>query len=133
MDAASSMDALGRLLPSLTILLAALFAVRWWAQRGRGGTGGALRVLARAGVSKGAVVAVVEVGERRFLVGAGEQGVRLLSELEADPGAGAAIGTAAALNGSASHPARPRMAPIDRLRELTVRQPPRRPARDLRI
>lgn len=77
----SPLDALLRLLPSLAIIVAALLAARWWLAR-NGGTGAvALRVTGRAPLTKGAAVAVVEVEGRRFLVGAGDGGVRLLCEL----------------------------------------------------
>lgn len=47
---------------------------------GRPGSG--VRVTGRHGISKGATVAVVEVDGRRFLVGAGDQQVALLAELD---------------------------------------------------
>ena len=50
--------------------------------RGGGRAGSGVRVTGRHGISKGAVIAVVEVDGRRFLVGAGDQQVTLLSELE---------------------------------------------------
>lgn len=46
-----------------------------------------LAVLGRQALSRGAGVAVVAVGERRLLVGFGDQGVRLLTELDALPDA----------------------------------------------
>jgi hypothetical protein len=41
----------------------------------------ALRVTARAGISRGTTLALVEVDGRRFLLGAGERSLELLTEL----------------------------------------------------
>ncbi len=77
-------DALGRLLPSLAVIIGSLLAFRWFMRRGRGITPPDLRVVARTGLTKGAAVAVVEVGTQRFLVGTTDQQVRLLAELGQD-------------------------------------------------
>ena len=157
----SPFDVLARSLPSLIVIVGALLLLRRWAQRGSGTTGADVRVVTRTGITKGAVVAVLAVGERRLLVGASERGVDLLAELDPEPAAhpeeaGTGV-TAAATTPPAPRPAapasltalvagawnaarsrptptsddRPRMAPIDRLRHLTVRRPvpshPRRP------
>lgn len=66
----------------LLALLAALVAVPLVLRRARAGTEGAVRVLGRTAVHKGAVLAVVAVGPRRLLVGTGERGVHLLAELD---------------------------------------------------
>lgn len=69
------------LVPSL-LLIAVLLVVRRSVTRGRiGGGGTQLRVSGRTGVARGASVAVVEVDRRRFLIGASEHGVGLISEL----------------------------------------------------
>ena len=124
-----------------------LFAARY--SRGGGRSGSGVRVTGRHGISKGAVVAVVEVDGRRFLVGAGDQQVTLLGEL--DPAAEAEEAEAPA-DGVAASPADrplaqrlgaalvqahrqsrrphrtgpsttsgPRIGPLDRLRAMTVR------------
>lgn len=168
----TGVDALVRMLPSLAVIVGALLLLRHWAQRGRSTSTTPLRVISRTGITKGSVVAVVEVGDRRLLVGAAEQGVSLLAEL--DPGTGMEAASdpahetpAEAASAPAHDPAhtttaaaapatdrqrlleqlrhtsltgprtttddRPRMAPIDRLRHLTVRtpvaSPPPRPTR----
>lgn len=52
------------------------------ANRSRGGPGSGIRVTGRHGLSKGAVVAVVQVDGRRFLVGAGDSQISMLTELD---------------------------------------------------
>ncbi len=135
---------------AVTILMAGglLVAARYARTGGRPGS--ALRVSGRHGVSKGAVVAVVEVDGRRFLVGAGDQQVTLLSELEpapdeehADEPTGTEVSSdprplparlGAALVQAHRHARRPhrtgpttihgpRIGPLDRLRAMTVRTP----------
>jgi flagellar biogenesis protein FliO len=44
-----------------------------------------IRVTARTTLSRGAVVAVIEIDDRRMLVGAGGQQVTLIAELEPSP------------------------------------------------
>lgn len=132
-------DVLARMLPSLIVIVGALLLLRHWAQRGGRNTADAgVRVLTRAGVTKGAIVAVVAVGQRRLLVGASEHGVTLLTELPADGESCRSVATTdpvptagdgaddtdipVTLDAFPWTPDRPRMAPIDRLRHLTVRQ-----------
>lgn len=152
----TGVDALLRLLPSLALIVGALLLLRHWAQKGRAGSSTPMRVLSRTSVTRGSVLAVVEVGERRLLVGAAEQGVNLLAELDPAPDlaadtpvrpiAAAPAAPATDRQGlleqlrhttlTSTRPLsdeRPRMAPLDRLRHLTVRTPaashPRRPTR----
>ena len=72
-------------MPTLALLVGALYGVRRLRRRADGASE-PVTVSGRAGLTRGALVAVVETDGRRFLVGAGEQGVRLLSELDARPG-----------------------------------------------
>jgi flagellar biogenesis protein FliO len=65
------------------LLLGALVATPMLLRRARAATPDGVRVVGRTALHKGAVVAVVAVGERRLLLGAGERGVQLLTELEA--------------------------------------------------
>jgi flagellar biogenesis protein FliO len=132
----TAIDVLARTLPSLAVIVGALLLLRHWAQRGQRTTDASVRVITRTGIAKGAVVAVVAVGERRMLVGASEHGVNLLTELDAAPGVELAEtmdpapapdllrGRLRPARSSMLHPSsdRPRMAPIDRLRSLTVRR-----------
>lgn len=170
----TGVDALVRMLPSLAVIVGALLLLRHWAQKGRGSSSTPMRVVSRTGIGKGSVVAVVEVGGRRLLVGAAEQGVSLLTELDEQPAAAPAVAAPAtdrvllppATDASAAAPAtdrqrlldqlrqgaggttrttrttdaplsttgRPRMAPLDRLRHMTVRTPvANRPSRPNRV
>lgn len=79
---ATGIDVVTRLLPSLALIVGLLLLVRRWAQRSARSNGAGITVLARAGLTKGAMVAVVEINDRRYLVGASEHGVSLLSELD---------------------------------------------------
>lgn len=73
--------------PGLIVLvLAALAAVPLVLRRHRANTPDGIRVVGRTALNKSAVIAVVAVGDRRILVGAGERGVQLLTELDAATG-----------------------------------------------
>jgi flagellar protein FliO/FliZ len=115
-----SVELLSRLVPSLALIVGALLLVRRWAQRGSGGGNAGIRVLARAGLTRGAMVAVVEVGEQRYLVGASEHGVSLLSEVP-DSELPEELLQDAAMDVPLPQLDRPRMGLIDRLRDMTVR------------
>lgn len=132
-------DALSRLLPSLVVLGGVLVALRWYLRRQGGGGQQLVRVLSRTGVSRGALLAVVQTGERRLLLGVTDHQINLLAELPRDaaldlteqvqitesPVATDATGLAAALRGTQG----PRMGFVDRLRDMTVRTTPPRPPR----
>ncbi len=66
------------------LLLAAIAAVPLLLRRKRASGPDGLRVVARTALSKQSVLAVVAVGPRRLLVGAGDQGVQLLADLPPD-------------------------------------------------
>lgn len=115
---------LAQLAPAVLLIVAALLALRRWLRPDRRAPG-ALRVVARTGLTKSSVVSVVDVGDRRFLLGAGDHGVQLLTELAPDTArAGARERTAAgaAAGMDPAHP-RPRTGLVDRLRDRTVRLP----------
>lgn len=135
-------DAFARLLPSLLVLGAAVVGLRWWLRR-QGAPGQQLvRVVSRTGLSRGALLAVVQAGERKLLLGVTDSQINLLAELPQDaaldvtdfagvsggdggPAATDAAGLSSALRGNAG----PRMGMVDRLREMTVRSAPPRPPR----
>lgn len=72
-------------LPAFGIVFGAPVAIWWYMRRARGTSTTRLRVADKAVLGKNVWVAVVEVDDKRFLVGAGESGVGLISELEALP------------------------------------------------
>jgi flagellar biogenesis protein FliO len=113
-------------------------ALIWWLRRKRPDLMGAgMRVTARTALTRNSVVAIVEVDGRRFLLGATDQGINLLSPLDATPPPAAkttderqpidltddeedqtAIPVAALVPG-------PGKRPIETLRAMTVRKPTR--------
>lgn len=135
---------------ALLLLIAAIAAVPLLLRRQRAQRPDGLRVLGRTALTKGAVVAVVAVGERRLLLGAGERGVQLLCELDpavdgaddlgladlhldADPDVAVDLDLAALVATDAASLGRrdavgtttagPRTGLVDRLRVMTVRTP----------
>ncbi len=80
------MTSLLRLALSFGVIIAALLALKWWTHRGGvTATKSAIKIAGRTGVSRGAVVCIVEADSRRFLVGVTEHGISLLSELQGSP------------------------------------------------
>lgn len=127
-----------RLVPPVLLVVASLLALRRWVRPDRRAPE-TLRVLARTGLTRSAVISVVAVGRRRFLLGAGEGGVRLLTELTPEPTTpepamihepvrvdlpGVIRGTDPASHG-------PRTGLLDRLRDRTVRLPVDRAGHDV--
>jgi len=130
----SGLDALARMIPALALIVGALLLVRRWARRGGGSrpTEG-VKIVSRTGLTRGAVVAVVDVAGRRFLLGAGEQGVRLLTEIDPDaamsaPATPVLVDTPrlAATDSPLRSlmPQRPWMGLLSRLQQMTVRSHP---------
>jgi flagellar biogenesis protein FliO len=66
----------------LLVVLAALAAVPMLVRRHKAASPDGVRVVGRTALSKNAVVAVLAIGDRRLLVGAGERGVHLIAELD---------------------------------------------------
>ena len=65
----------------LLVVMALIAAIPLALRRHRAAQPDGLRVLSRTALSRSAVVAVVGVGERRLLVGAGDQGVHLIADV----------------------------------------------------
>lgn len=112
-----------RLAPPIVLIIGVLVAVQRWSRTAGGATDGGLRVLARTGLTRSSVIAIVAVGHRRFLLGASETGVRMLEELEP-----------AHLDQPGTEPttSRPRTGLVDRMRDRTVRTPVSRSGHALR-
>ena len=86
MNAGEELALLARVVGSLVVVVVlAVLAARVTRRTGVRGGGAGLKVVERAGLSREASVAVVEVAGRGLVVGVTAQGVALLTELE--PGA----------------------------------------------
>jgi flagellar biogenesis protein FliO len=97
-------------------------ALLWWLRRGKMGQAAPLRILGRTALTKSSVVAVVEADGRRFLLGASEQGISILSELAATPTDTDPDDTAV-VDEAHIVPFGPRMSPLETLRAMTARTP----------
>ena len=97
-------DVLLRSLPSMLLLIALGGGVVWLRRRQLGGVSGArVRVVGRVGLLRSAAVAVIEADGKRYLIGATEQRVELLSELgDASATDGIGDGTDVILTSAAS-------------------------------
>lgn len=71
-----------RLLPALALVVGLPLVVLWWQRRRRGESRQTIRMTARIPFGKNMWVAVVEVDGRRFLLGSGERGINLITELD---------------------------------------------------
>ena len=117
-------DALASAIPTLLIFVVGP-GVIWWIRRHRPAAGAGLRVTSRTALTKSGVVAVVEADGRRFLVGATDHGMTLLTELDELPDT-ITDETPEHIPGTG-----PRKGLIEALREMTVRRPP--PPRPSRV
>ena len=115
-------------LPALAIVCGAPLAIWWYTRRNRSGNPGRLQISDKAVLGKNLWVAVVNVDDKRFLVGAGESGVALISELEAlpEPVEEPVEDPATDMNGITEQP---RIGLIRRVQLMTVRSPAQNPWR----
>lgn len=74
-------DTLTQMVPALVIFVGGPLLI-WWLKRRRPTVGGGLRVSARTALTRNSVIAVVELDDRRLLIGATDHGVTLLSDLQ---------------------------------------------------
>ena len=129
-------------IPALVIVFGAPVAIWWYMRRSRKGSVGRLQITDKAVLGKSVWVAVVEVDDKRFLVGAGESGVGLISELEAlpmavheradqpaDRMAGEPVVQENATSTTNGITEQPRMGLVRRLQLMTVRSPAQNPWR----
>lgn len=132
-ESTSGLSLLANALPAFLLVLGAPIGLWWWVRRSRQGATHRLRVTDKAALGKNTWVAVVEVDDKRLLLGAGEHGIGLLSELEPVPQEETAESTAAVASATldgdpAGAPAhmnglleRPRMGLVRRLQLMTLR------------
>ena len=130
----------GGLVPSVLLIVVLLLIRRRVSGGARPRDTSRMRVVERTGVSRGASVAVVEIDQRRFLVGATEHGISLLSELqptEVDVTAPARSATDVSTSGpkdelaGLSETQRPWSGLVHRLQRMTVRTHVEEPLREL--
>ena len=126
-------DSLTQMIPALVIFVGGPLLI-WWLKRRRPTAGGGMRVSARTALTRNSVIAVVEVDDKRLLIGATDHGITLLSELEA--GAPNTIQPQLPLSRTIeagqdarttedpvpSEPAGPRTSPLEQLRVMTTRR-----------
>ncbi len=124
-------------LPGFAVVIAVPLVLWWYVRRTRGSRTDRLRISDKAALGKNTWVAVVEVDDKRFLVGAGDSGVGLISELEAlpepveEPATDAVPATeseGSLLNGITEPP---RIGLVRRLQLMTVRGPAQSPWRSV--
>lgn len=113
-------------LPGFAVVIAVPLVLWWYVRKTRGAGPNRLRITDKAALGKSTWVAVVEVDDQRFLVGAGESGVGLISELEALPEVAEDSVDADPPNGITEQP---RIGLIRRLQLMTVRGPAQSPWR----
>lgn len=119
-------------LPAFAVVFGAPLAIWWYMRKTRTNGGGGLRITDKAVLGKNVWMAVVEVDDKRFLVGAGEAGVGLISELEAlpepepEPESETETGFEDTPNGLTEQP---RIGLVRRLQLMTVRGPAQSPWR----
>ena len=125
----TGLDMMSQVIPALAVVLGLPLAFYWWARKGKVSSPARLRIADKAAFGKHSWVAVIEIDGRRFLVGAGEQGVNVISELDPAPVTEPVTETI----GMEAHTQteRPRTGLIRRLQHLTAR-PARSPWKPLR-
>lgn len=119
-------------LPALMLVIGGPIAVWWWTKRTRSGSTHRLRITDKAALGRNTWVAILEVDDKRFLVGAGESGVALVSDLDplpAPPAADAAATGSALESPRTGHDERPGMGLYRRLQQMTLRTASRHPER----
>ena len=117
------------LLPGFAVVITAPLVLWWYVRKTRGASPMRLKVSDKAALGKNTWVAVVEVDDKRFLVGAGESGVGLISELEALPEIVEEAATDAAYDDQNGITEQPRIGLVRRLQLMTVRGPAQSPWR----
>jgi flagellar biogenesis protein FliO len=116
--AAAGIDVMTDVIPALLLVVCAPIALWWFVRRSKGTTPHRLRISDKAAIGKGVWVAVVAVDGKRYLVGAGESGVGLISELGPLPDEAEEPAAEPDMNGLAEQP---RIGLVRRLQLMTVR------------
>lgn len=85
MAAATGPEILANVLPAFLLVIGTPLGIWWWLRRSRSGPTARLRITDKAALGRNTWIAVAEVDGQRFLIGAGEHGVGLISQLETAP------------------------------------------------
>ncbi|MGA9595243.1 MAG: flagellar biosynthetic protein FliO [Acidimicrobiia bacterium] len=117
------------ILPGFAVVVAIPVVLWWYVRRSQKGRPNRLRITDKTALGKSTWIAVVEVADQRFLVGAGESGVGLISELPALPEVVADPATDPADSPMNGMTEQPRIGLIRRLQLMTVRGPAQSPWR----
>ncbi len=117
------------ILPGFAVVVAIPVVLWWYVRRSQKGRPNRLRITDKTALGKSTWIAVVEVDDQRFLVGAGESGVGLISELPALPEVVADPATDPADSPMNGMTEQPRIGLIRRLQLMTVRGPAQSPWR----
>ena len=128
-NAVSGGDIIAQILPAFLLVIGAPVAIWWWFRRNRTGSTNRLRITDKAALGRNTWIAVAEIDGQRFLLGAGEQGVGMLSELEPAPAVETeetSVPTGVTANATERN-AEPRMGLIRRLQLMTLRTSARPP------
>jgi flagellar biogenesis protein FliO len=122
---ASAAEELIRLVGTLGLVVGGVLVAGRVLRRTHGSSEAALRVLGRLSLGKGGALLLVAVGSRRFLVGTGERGPRVLAELDGDEvpvrSAAAGGGTAPRLEELVDLADGPGTGLVEQLRRMTLR------------
>lgn len=128
-NAVSGGDIMAQILPAFLLVIGAPLGIWWWLRRNRTGSTNRLRITDKAALGRNTWIAVAEVDGQRFLLGAGEHGVGMLSELEPAPAVEteeSSVSVGATTNATERN-AEPRMGLIRRLQLMTLRTSARPP------
>jgi flagellar biogenesis protein FliO len=127
----SAFEAITSVVLALLLVVGAPAAIWWWMRRTRGGSAHRIRITDKAALGRNAWVAILEVDDKRLLVGAGEHGVALVSELDALPPPSDAeaslIDPYDTRRPRIGRDQRPGMGLYRRLQQMTLRTPGRSP------
>ena len=94
----------------------------WWLRRSKAGFTSGMRVASRTALTRNGVIAVVETDGRRFLVGATDHRIDLLTELAPEEGELDEVTEAPITALVPPSDAGPWTSPLDALRNMTVRK-----------
>jgi flagellar biogenesis protein FliO len=128
-NAMSGTDIMAQILPAFLLVIGAPLAIWWWMKRSRRGPTKRLRITDKAALGRNTWIAVAEIDGQRFLLGAGEHGVGMLSELEPAPAIETeeASVTVGIEPNATERTTEPRMGLIRRLQLMTLRTSARPP------